>query len=294
MKVEDVLSCSFSSWYGTFKNSTISSICIPVTKDFIDYLLSDGIVLPGKVPVSQGCDDDSESEVDWSEADAESSEIPNFPDLESKVSCAIERLGGRVFPKLNWSSPKDATWIATNNSPCCTCFSDICLLLKSSDFVTHDLTLPFKACVDWQKDADLGDLVKYELVLRKWVEIDPSTEFRCFVKDRVLIGISQRDYTHYYYHIQEQEANIVRDILSFFNEQIKFKFDGLNYTFDVYRKRKDVVKLLDFNVFGIHTDALLFDWEELENLEVSGSSNVSIRCCSFSNCNAASHAVSLC
>lgn len=34
------------------------------------------------------------------------------------------------------------------------------------------------------------------------------------------------------------------------------------------------MKLLDFNVFGIHTDALLFDWEELENLEVSGSSNL--------------------
>lgn len=30
---------------------------------------------PFRVPVSQGCDDDSESEVDWSEADAESSEV---------------------------------------------------------------------------------------------------------------------------------------------------------------------------------------------------------------------------
>ncbi|XP_029847753.2 cell division cycle protein 123 homolog isoform X2 [Ixodes scapularis] len=267
MLVQDVVSCSFSSWYANFKNATIPSICIPVTKEFVDYLLSDGIVLPGKVPASQSCANDSDDEVDWSEADCESSEIPSFPDLEEKVSRAIERLGGRVFPKLNWSSPKDASWIATNNSLCCTSFSDVCLLLKSSDFVTHDLTQPFKACTDWRKDTDTGHLFKYELVLRKWVEIDPSTEFRCFVKDSVLIGISQRDYTHYYYHIQEQEANIVQDISTFFHECVKSKFVSSKYVFDVYRKRKDTVKLLDINPFGVHTDALLFDWEELDSLE---------------------------
>lgn len=268
MLIQDVLSCSFSSWYANFKNATIPSICIPVTKEFVDYLLSDGIVLPGKAPASQSCQNDSDDEVDWSEADCESSEIPSFPDLEENVSQAIERLGGRIFPKLNWSSPKDASWIATNNSLCCTSFSDVCLLLKSSDFVTHDLTQPFKACADWRKDTDTGHLFKYELVLRKWVEIDPSTEFRCFVKDSVLIGISQRDYTHYYYHIQEQEANIVQDISTFFHECVKSKFASSNYVFDVYRKRKDTVKLLDINPFGVHTDALLFDWEELNSLEV--------------------------
>ncbi|CAN7984267.1 unnamed protein product, partial [Ixodes pacificus] len=267
MLVQDVVNCSFSSWYADFKNATIPSICIPVTKEFVDYLLSDGIVLPGKVPASQSCANDSDDEVDWSEADCESSEIPSFPDLEEKVSRAIERLGGRVFPKLNWSSPKDASWIATNNSLCCTSFSDVCLLLKSSDFVTHDLTQPFKACTDWHKDTDMGHLFKYELVLRKWVEIDPSTEFRCFVKDSILIGISQRDYTHYYYHIQEQEANIVQDISTFFHECVKSKFVSSKYVFDVYRKRKDTVKLLDINPFGVHTDALLFDWEELNSLE---------------------------
>uniref|UniRef100_G3MLL1 Uncharacterized protein n=1 Tax=Amblyomma maculatum TaxID=34609 RepID=G3MLL1_AMBMU len=276
MKVQDVLSCSFSSWYGVFKNATVTSVCIPLTSDFIKYLLSDGVVLPGEAPSSQKYDTDSEDEVDWSEADTDSSEIPSFPELEQTVSSAIKRLGGRVFPKLNWSSPKDAVWIATNNSPCCTCFADICLLLKSSDFVTHDLTQPFNACIDWNKETDISNLFQYELVLRKWVEIDPSTEFRCFVKDSVLVGISQRDYTHYYGHIQEQEASIVQDILSFFHERIKSRFVSSSYVFDVYRKRKDVVKLLDFNPFGVHTDSLLFDWDELENLKVGESTGAPI------------------
>ncbi|KAH7938251.1 hypothetical protein HPB49_021981 [Dermacentor silvarum] len=254
MKVQDVLSCSFSSWYSVFKNATITSVCIPLTSDFIKYLLSDGVVLPGKAPSSQKYDTDSEDEVDWSEADDDSTEIPSFPELEEAVSAAIKRLGGRVFPKLNWSSPKDATWIATNNSPCCI----------------------FKACTDWNKGMDTSNLFQYELILRKWVEIDPSTEFRCFVKDSILIGISQRDYTHYYYHIEEQEANIVQDIMSFFHERIKSKFVSSSYVFDVYRKRKDVVKLLDFNPFGTHTDSLLFDWEELENFKVDQAAGLPV------------------
>ncbi|KAH6927698.1 hypothetical protein HPB50_007385 [Hyalomma asiaticum] len=32
---------------------------------------------------------------------------------------------------------------------------------------------------------------------------------------------------------------------------------------------EDVVKLLDFNPFGTHTDSLLFDWEELENFKTT-------------------------
>ena len=30
--------------------------------------------------------------------------------------------------------------------------------------------------------------VKYELVLRKWQELSPAYEFRCFVKDYKVIG----------------------------------------------------------------------------------------------------------
>ena len=30
--------------------------------------------------------------------------------------------------------------------------------------------------------------MKYDLVMRKWVEINPVNEFRCFVKNKNLIG----------------------------------------------------------------------------------------------------------
>lgn len=36
-------------------------------------------------------------------------QAPEFPEFTSKVLEAINSLGGRVFPKLNWSAPRVKT-----------------------------------------------------------------------------------------------------------------------------------------------------------------------------------------
>lgn len=45
----------------------------------------------------------------------------------------------------------------------------------------------FEYCDD---DENLKNetVVKYELVLRKWTDMNPANEFRCFVRDNELIG----------------------------------------------------------------------------------------------------------
>ncbi len=52
-------------------------------------------------------------------------QAPEFPEFTSKVLEAINALGGRVFPKLNWSAPrvKDCTqlFIKMKNSVCSLC-----------------------------------------------------------------------------------------------------------------------------------------------------------------------------
>ena len=54
-----------------------------------------------------------------------------------------------MVPKLNWSAPKDATWISLKqNSMECNTPNDIYLLLKSSDFITHDLEHAFDGCAE--------------------------------------------------------------------------------------------------------------------------------------------------
>ena len=76
----------------------------------------------------------------------------------------------------------------------CTSPADIYLLLKSSDFITHDLDPErvFEGCCDANPNDDNEDKPEYqlELVLRKWYPVDRAREVRCFVRDKRLIGMS--------------------------------------------------------------------------------------------------------
>ncbi|XP_063301525.1 translation initiation factor eIF2 assembly protein [Pelobates fuscus] len=264
MKKEQVVNCQFSEWYPRFKKLTIRSIVIPLPENVKDYLLDDGtLVVSGREDTSTCPQTDlnsSEEELQWSDDENTATlTAPEFPEFSIKVQEAINSLGGSVFPKLNWSSPRDAYWIAMNSSLKCKTLSDIFLLFKSSDFVTHDFTQPFIHCTDDSPDPK----VKYELVLRKWCELIPGAEFRCFVKENKLIGISQRDYTQYYEHICKQDTDIRRSIQHFFQGHIQYNFLDEDFVFDIYKDSQGKIWLIDFNPFGEVTDSLLFTWEEL-------------------------------
>lgn len=198
---EETLQCQFSSWYDTFsnienasrKNVTIKSVVIrPLPRDFIEFLQSDGVRLPmGATKVSSCASSEGSGEADdaWS-SDDDNDDIDDdsdnnddttpkqysFPELNRQIQEGIEQLGGSVMPKLNWSSPKDATWI-NNGTLKCQTPGDVYLLLKSSDFVMHDIEHAIQ-------DDDAN--VEYELVLRKWCNLHPSMEFRCFVYNHEL------------------------------------------------------------------------------------------------------------
>uniref|UniRef100_A0A2K6TA16 Translation initiation factor eIF2 assembly protein n=1 Tax=Saimiri boliviensis boliviensis TaxID=39432 RepID=A0A2K6TA16_SAIBB len=170
MKKEHVLHCQFSAWYPLFRGVTIKSVILPLPQNVKDYLLDDGTLV-----VSGWSDDENTATLT----------APEFPEFDTKVQEAINSLGGSVFPKLNWSAPRDAYWIAMNSSLKCQSLSDIFLLFKSSDFITRDFTQPFIHCTDDSPDP----FIEYELVLRKWCELIPGAEFRCFVKENKLIVV---------------------------------------------------------------------------------------------------------
>uniref|UniRef100_A0A2R8MEG3 Translation initiation factor eIF2 assembly protein n=1 Tax=Callithrix jacchus TaxID=9483 RepID=A0A2R8MEG3_CALJA len=190
MKKEHVLHCQFSAWYPLFRGVTIKSVILPLPQNVKDYLLDDGtLVVSGRddPPTrSQPDSDDEAEEIQWSDDENTATlTAPEFPEFDTKVQEAINSLGGSVFPKLNWSAPRDAYWIAMNSSLKCQSLSDIFLLFKSSDFITRDFTQPFIHCTDDSPDP----FIEYELVLRKWCELIPGAEFRCFVKENKLIVV---------------------------------------------------------------------------------------------------------
>ena len=183
MKVCDVLECSLPKWFETFEKITFPTVCIPLTCDVLEYLRENGsLVLPRECNKESydGTEEDYEDfgDVDWNDNDEDdaSSSQKSFPEFSREVEKQIVNFGGEVFIKLNWSCPKDATWMALNKSLRCSSLSQIYLLLKSSDFIAHDLNQPFKDCED--EEPEMLNEVQYSLVMRRWQDINPGTEFR--------------------------------------------------------------------------------------------------------------------
>ena len=92
-----------------------------------------------------------------------------------------------------------------------------------------------------------------------------SSSPRVWIRDNDVMCLCQRDVSNYYPHIRVEEENIKQDILTFFSEHIINRFSLSRYVMDVIRPSKDNVLLVDFNPWGDTTDALMFNWEELDS-----------------------------
>lgn len=133
-------------------------------------------------------DTDSEDDDLWKDEPLDATNYPDFAHFDKQLEHILkENFSNRAFIKLNWSSPKDAYW--SLNKLCCERLSDIYILLKSSDFISHDLNSAFSDCVDASHmKSTIIDNFKYFLVLKQWVNVNPSMEFRCFVHKHKLVG----------------------------------------------------------------------------------------------------------
>ena len=285
MKEEEVNRCQIQEWYPKFKTVSIKTQIHDLPESFIQYLLDDSG--PFLLPVSISNDDalpnrihNPEEEEDYqvlegSEDESEQpSPPPSFPELELKIKESIESLGGAVFPKMNWSAPKDSAWISTTGSLRCTSFSEIALLLRSSDSLIHDLCHAYDSCSDKSSSRPPS----FFLALRKWYpSLSPEMEFRCFVRGQNLVGISQREVTTFYPILLEKKDILEMLILQFFEDNVRLKFESENYTFDVYVTKDERIKVLDFNPWGAFTLPLLFNWEELEQNTRKEGNNVDFR-----------------
>ncbi|GAA95054.1 uncharacterized protein L969DRAFT_95970 [Mixia osmundae IAM 14324] len=280
----DVLQCQFSAWYPDFRRLSPKATVVRLPEDFRRWLESDGLILPeGSGDIE---DDDSDSEAadasdtrsndqhtssarrDLEEADEDIEEVYSFPQVDTQLRAIIDKYDGLVFPKLNWSSPKDAAWILPGKPLACSTPADIYLLLKSSDFIAHDLDYPFEHCFDEHDHASTPlppPPPPLELVLKQWFEMPHSQEFRCFVSYRKLQGICQRDHNHFdFLDDAALQDEIKLKIAGFIEEQVLLRFPLAHFVCDVYLTRdRSRVFVVDLNPYGPQTDALLFSWEEL-------------------------------
>jgi D123 len=291
-RVEEVLACQFSSWYPIFsnllvkykgrRNVTIPSVIIsPLPDEFQEYLLSDQLILPTDTRTSSALleahnrtteagdvwssDDDASDQDD--EDDMRSSNAPksySFPSLCDQINAAIRSFHSQAcIPKLNWSAPKDAIWINGGGGTMeCRCAGDVFLLLKASDFCSYDLQ---HALQDVAEEEEPAPSLQMELILRKWCNLYPSQEFRCFVVQQQLVAISQRYHSQHWPYLSSARDQYLVLIRDFFEQVVQphVVASMTQYVFDVYIDQKSRIWLVDINVWASRTDALLFHWSEL-------------------------------
>jgi hypothetical protein len=269
---DHILHCSYHSWHPKYRGITPKTRLIPLTQPCVDYLRADRIILPSDDDdEGQLWDDDSgifsasdatdaDQYLDEDEEDLDPAE--GWHETHDAIKATIKELGGQVVPKLNWSAPKDATWMNANTMICHKP-SEIYLLLKSSDFVTHDLEHAFDDTVSSPRSSLTKDTIPYHLVLRKAVkQWNPSVEFRCFVRGRRLLCMCQRDLNHFDFLFKMRGH--LRSLIQEFYETRLRDFDDENFAFDVYVPPPyDRVWLVDINPWAERTDPLLFSWLEI-------------------------------
>ena len=195
--MEEMAACSFEQWYTSFEAHAWRGESVRLSDAFLKFLSQDGVrvgrdteAFPKTMELeeeeeeesrrgtngSEGNEDEEEKSDDESDDDDAMLNFDDFPDEIAWIRGAVSRLGGRVAPKLNWSCPYDAAWVSQSGSVCCSTPDDVLLLLKSSDRTAHDLS----------EIAERGHTPI--LVLKKFFELLPGREFRCFVHRDELVG----------------------------------------------------------------------------------------------------------
>ena len=183
----------------------------------------------------------------------------NISDIRQRVSDAVDQFPGGVFVRLGSRSPKDS-YLGYKEGFCVKHGTDpLRFMLDSSERMYEDLTLAIQ------------NNYTPHIFVRQWQNIKPWQEFRCFMRRRLLVGISQYNYLD-----KESFPEITRDpgYVEWVIRQWFPQFQNASHlddvVFDVTIKRWTTrdnttiseVKLLEINPLGPMTDPCLFGWNE--------------------------------
>jgi hypothetical protein len=260
MTAQEIAACDISRWYQDFSTITFKTEIVQLSPAFVDFLRREGIFLPDNNTVVNDWTSDSENE-NWDslsqdEAQQTENKLPDDDSSRLRIDTIFSQPEmGSILPKLNWKCPtvrynasltaarakaltskffaiffhffasQDAGWMTLDGSLRCCNLEQILLLIKSSD-----------ACMDALNQlvnfASDGSILPFAptLALRQWTNIEQSMEFRCFIKNRSVIAICQRDRTFYRF-LLEMRRRIRDRIVTFFQEKIKDKFSLNDCTF---------------------------------------------------------------
>lgn len=213
--------------------------------------------------------------------------IPITQDVAVKIGTNIPEFQEAFFgDKFGYSEPQDITFLEKQIDEILNNFPDHLGFIRLGSRSPKDsftgYQLGFKGSTGKQllsilvgcseriyEDIDLAIMHNYNpsIYIRQWIDIPDWSEFRCFIKNKELIGISQ-----YNYHsgkldvvcdnkdvIQEAIIKLCDDIMPILHID-DVVVDVFITTFVVDGVYVWEAKLLEINPFGAYTDPCLFNW----------------------------------
>jgi D123 len=200
--------------------------------------------------------------IDWGETFDAIDEAPAIrASMTVTLENAVRQFQDGAFVRLGSRSPKDAFFHSANYRP-------ENGKLRSGRDAWNMLTAGSERVAEDLHVALVKDYRPW-IWVREGVDMPKWAEFRCFMRDRQLVGISQYHYSGMYFQIDDYAAGIRDSIVEFFAK----KFVGIchldSVVFDVYvSPREDgfyETRLLELNPFDSHlTDPCMFDWDDLK------------------------------
>lgn len=175
--------------------------------------------------------------------------------LEGKLTNYINRFPRGALVKLGSRSPKDS-WIGHKEGFCCHDGHKVIKLFNDSERINDDLLAA----------RHYGYLP--HVVVREWIEMPAWAEFRGFIKDRKLVGLSQYNYLDRkaYPEIIEN-ADSIQWAIQRKAEHIADLLPLPDIVVDFFYKvricgneRLNEVVLIELNPFDFWTDPCLFNW----------------------------------
>lgn len=236
---ETIKQTYIENWPDGLINHSISTVYFPLTPEEINALLN-----VNYITIEDG-------------RNPKEDELKIVGDLIKKVDDYIAQFPQGTFVCLGSRSPKDF-WQGYQKGSRCISGKYAVELLCESERVYFDLHL-----------AMVNNYTPH-LMIREWVDIKPWQEFRCFYKNKRLVGISQ------YNCLKREVFPEIIELADSIEWAIKIQSNIVAPLFPseymvvdyIYKQKKygnkiiNEVTLLEINPFTIHTNPCLFDWSK--------------------------------
>jgi hypothetical protein len=243
---ESVKDTFMENWYPKLEKETIRSLFLPLSKEEAITCLSVnemGDLIKETYPLEKEKLDKT------------------FNELLRRIEIHVEKLHNKAFFRLTSRSAKDSWYgIGQRDKPY---YKHKGLVLRAIDVIR------------WMGDSEriFEDLLVSlhhehvpQIVLREWIDIKKHEEFRCFILNGEMKGISQ-----YFYFLNEFQTNYFPELIEnvdFYKESILSYFETIkeaiglkNYVLDVFFMNNKP-KILELNPLCEFTDPCLFNWEQ--------------------------------